>query len=121
MSGTQNQSLRLEAIKIKLETSDDYSVMYRVHVQNIGWQEWKTDGEIAGTEGKSLRLEAIQIKIVPKVKKALINLDTAYDNSVYYSPSTIKVSGWKMANVSNTKIKAYIDNSTTPLADNQKR
>ncbi len=24
-----------------------------------------------------------------------------------------------MANVSNTKIKAYIDNSTTPLADNQ--
>lgn len=119
MSGTQNQSLRLEAIKIKLETSDDYSVMYRVHVQNIGWQEWKTDGEIAGTEGKSLRLEAIQIKIVPKVKKALINLDTAYDNSVYYSPSTIKVSGWKMSNVSNTKIKAYIDNSTTPLADNQ--
>lgn len=119
MSGTQNQSLRLEAIKIKLESSDDYSVMYRVHVQNIGWQEWKTDGEIAGTEGKSLRLEAIQIKIVPKVKKALINFDTAYDNSVYYSPSTIKVSGWKMSNVSNTKIKAYIDNSTTPLADNQ--
>ncbi len=62
MAGTQNQSLRLEAIKIKLETSDDYSVMYRVHVQNIGWQEWKTDGEVAGTEGRSLRLEAIQIK-----------------------------------------------------------
>ena len=118
-AGTEGKSLRLEAINIKLETSDDYSVMYRVHVQNIGWQEWKTDGEVAGTEGRSLRLEAIQIKIVPKVKKALINLDTAYDNSVFYSPSTIKVSGWKMANVSNTKIKAYIDNSTTPLADNQ--
>ena len=105
-AGTEGKSLRLEAINIKL-------------VENIGWQEWKTDGEVAGTEGRSLRLEAIQIKIVPKVKKALINLDTAYDNSVFYSPSTIKVSGWKMANVSNTKIKAYIDNSTTPLADNQ--
>mgnify|MGYP003300653285 CR=1 FL=1 len=40
-----------------------YSIEYRVHVQNIGWQEWKTDGELAGTEGKNLRLEAIRIEL----------------------------------------------------------
>lgn len=117
MAGTQNQSLRLEAIKIKLDTSDDYSIKYRVHVQNIGWQEWKTDGETAGTEGQSLRLEAIQIMIIPKVKKSMITLDSAFDGTVYYSPTSIYVAGWKMANVSNTKIKAYIDNSTTPIDD----
>ena len=119
MAGTEGRSLRLEAIRIKLEDTEDYSVMYRVHVQYDGWQDWKKDGEMAGTEGRSLRLEAIQIKIVPKIKVALINLDTAYNGSVYYSPSTINVSGWKMANVSNTKMKVYIDNSTTPIDDAQ--
>lgn len=118
IAGTEGKSLRLEAIRIKLETTDDYSVMYRVHVQNVGWQDWKKDGEIAGTEGRSLRLEAIQIKLVPKEKKAMITLDTATDGTTYYSPKSIKVVGWKMANVSNTKIKAYIDGNTTPIDEN---
>lgn len=118
MAGTEGKSYRLEGIKIILESTDDYSVMYRVHVQNIGWQDWKTDGEMAGTEGKSLRLEAIQIKIVPKVKKGIITLDTAINNSTYYSPTSIKVVGWKMSNVSNTKIKVYIDENSTPINEN---
>ena len=109
IAGTQGHALRLEAIKIRLESSQEYSVMYRVHVQDIGWQEWRTDGEIAGTQGKSLRLEAIQIKIVPKVKKSTIYIDTPTNNHTFYNSDTIKVSGWKMSNISNTKIKAYID------------
>ena len=59
----------IEAIIIKLENMDNYSVAYRVHIQNVGWQEWKYDGEIAGTTGKSLGIEAIQIKIINKRKK----------------------------------------------------
>ncbi|MBU4542177.1 MAG: leucine-rich repeat protein [Acetobacterium sp.] len=34
---------------------------YRTHIQNIGWQEQKSDGEMSGTSGKGLRLEAIQM------------------------------------------------------------
>lgn len=34
---------------------------YRAHVQSIGWQDWKHDGEISGTTGQGLRLEALQI------------------------------------------------------------
>ena len=115
MSGTSGKGLRLEAIKIRLESTDEYSVMYRVHVQNIGWQDWKTDGDIAGTQGQSLRLEAIQIKIVPKVKKGRLYIDTPQNNSTCYTTNSIKVSGWKMSNLSNTKIKAYVDNSQTPI------
>lgn len=111
MAGTSGQSLRLEAIRICLEDSDEYTIMYRVHVQNVGWQEWKTDGEIAGTSGQGLRLEAIQIKIVPKQTKGKLCLDTPSNGSTYYSSSSINVQGWKMANVSNTSIKAYIDNT----------
>lgn len=38
-------------------------VNYRTHVQNIGWQDWKRDGEMSGTSGQSLRLEGIQIQL----------------------------------------------------------
>lgn len=116
MAGTSGQSLRLEAIRICLEDSDEYSIMYRVHVQNIGWQGWKYDGEMAGTSGQALRLEAIQIKIVPKQKKGKLYLDTPSKGSTYYSSNNINVQGWKMANISNTSIKAYIDN--TEVASN---
>lgn len=36
-------------------------IQYRVHIQDIGWQEPKENGEIAGTEGKEKRIEAIEI------------------------------------------------------------
>ena len=109
LAGTEGQSKRLEAIKIELEETEDYSIMYRVHIQDIGWQDWKYDGETAGTEGQLKRLEAIEIKIVEKRAKVLMNLDQAQDETVYYKNDKINVVGWKMADVSDTKIVAYFD------------
>ena len=37
------------------------NLKYRAHCEDIGWQDWKNDGETAGTTGESRRLEAIQI------------------------------------------------------------
>ena len=37
------------------------NIKYRAHLQDIGWQDWKTNGETAGTVMESRRLEAIQI------------------------------------------------------------
>lgn len=34
---------------------------YEAHLENIGWQGWKSNGEMAGTTGESRRLEAIRI------------------------------------------------------------
>ena len=34
---------------------------YQAHVQDIGWQSWAKNGELAGTEGRGLRLEGIRI------------------------------------------------------------
>lgn len=36
---------------------------YQTHVQNVGWQGWKSVGESSGTSGQSLRLEGIQVKV----------------------------------------------------------
>lgn len=56
-----------------LESAETYSeneravatptVTYRTHVQDIGWQGWKSNAQVAGTSGKSKRLEAIQLKL----------------------------------------------------------
>ena len=65
--GTVGKSLRMEGIKISLDTSGNNvvsgGITYRTHVQNIGWQGWQSNGEYAGTTGRSLRVEAIQIKL----------------------------------------------------------
>lgn len=37
------------------------TIKYQAHVQEDGWQDWKTDGEIAGTTGQSKRMEALRI------------------------------------------------------------
>ncbi|MDD4507856.1 MAG: hypothetical protein PHN26_02800 [Eubacteriaceae bacterium] len=66
--GTTGQALRMEAIKLKLtgENAADYSIRYKVHIQNYGWTGWIYDGDVAGTTGQCLRMEAIQIQIIPK-------------------------------------------------------
>ena len=38
-------------------------ILYRTHVQNIGWQSYVLNGNVSGTSGRSLRLEGINIKL----------------------------------------------------------
>lgn len=55
--GTTGQSKRLEALAL----TGDFT--YRLHIQNIGWTDWKkADGSWVGTKGQSLRIEAIEIR-----------------------------------------------------------
>ena len=46
-----------------VKAEEDVTISYRTHVQDYGWQEWKSDGEMSGTTGESKRLEAIQIEL----------------------------------------------------------
>lgn len=64
IGGTYKKSLRLEAIKIKLDNKE-YSgnIEYSAHVQSIGWMDYVKNDEIGGTYKRSLRLEAIKIKL----------------------------------------------------------
>lgn len=34
-------------------------IRYKVHIQDIGWSDWKQIGEVAGTTGEAKRIEAI--------------------------------------------------------------
>ena len=85
MSGTTGRSLRLEGINISLsDLPCAGGIQYRTHVQRIGWQGWRADGQMAGTSGMSRRLEAIEVRLTGE-------LASRYD--VYYRVHCQKF-GW---------------------------
>jgi len=53
----------------------DGGIEYKTHVQNIGWMDWVSNGQLSGTEGRALRLEGIQIRLTGQA---------ANDYDVYY-------------------------------------
>ena len=61
-SGTCGQSLRLEAIRIRLANVIG-GIEYRTHVQSIGWMDYVSDGGVSGTQGQSLAVEAAEIRL----------------------------------------------------------
>ncbi len=97
-SGTEGMGLRLEGIRIKVMPkgmpgpgsqelpflTNRISLDYRAHVQNRGWQDWKTKGEVSGTVEEGLRLEALEVKVK----------NEGYDVSVSYQVH-IQNKGWQ--------------------------
>jgi endoglucanase len=63
VSGTTGSGKRLEGITIRVASGSNLGIRYKTHIQDIGWQEWKYDGELSGTTGKAKRLEAICIEL----------------------------------------------------------
>ena len=102
ISGTTGKCLRMEGIQIyfdamisgdKVWSNSSGSIEYRTNVQNEGWQDYVSDGELSGTVGKNLRLEAIQIRLTGNVLEK-------YD--IYYR-THIQDKGWLGWAVNNQK------------------
>ncbi len=79
-SGTAGFNKKIEALEIKLVTKNGAApgttdmayldkgslgghVVYKAHVQDIGWMDEVRDGARAGTEGECKQLEALQVKL----------------------------------------------------------
>ncbi|MCR3757465.1 leucine-rich repeat protein [Clostridium felsineum] len=79
-AGTSGYGYRLEAIQITLvpkegtapgqvstpfvdKNAPHPNVTYQSHVQNVGWQNWSSNGDVSGTSGRAFRLEAMKIKL----------------------------------------------------------
>jgi len=62
--GTTGQRLRLEAMTLSLRNQPvTGGITYETHIENIGWQPARSNGQMAGTAGRALRLEAIRISL----------------------------------------------------------
>ncbi|MEO1814536.1 MAG: Ig-like domain-containing protein [Acetobacterium sp.] len=68
------------------------SVRYRTHVENIGWQSWKSDGEMSGTSSQGLRLEGIEIDMNNQEYDLGVTYQTHIQNIGWESDTP---SGWK--------------------------
>ncbi|MEO1814171.1 MAG: leucine-rich repeat protein [Acetobacterium sp.] len=55
-------------------------VYYSTHVQNVGWQSSKKNGEISGTVGQGLRLEGIKILVDNSEVNVVIQYQTHVQN-----------------------------------------
>ncbi|MDI3536135.1 MAG: hypothetical protein PWP30_617 [Eubacteriaceae bacterium] len=91
-----------ENLKASISAVDDpesVSCTYRTHVQNVGWQNWVSDGAMSGTSGQGLRLEGIEIK-----------LDTTADLGIRYKTHVQNI-GWQdwvsNGNMSGTEGLSY--------------
>ena len=64
----------------KVDNAGIPNLSYRTHVQNVGWQAWRTNGGFSGTSGRSLRLEGINIKLTNKDHTGGIRYKTHIQN-----------------------------------------
>jgi subtilisin family serine protease len=72
------------------------SITYQTHVQDVGWQGFKSDGELSGTSGQALRLEGIEINVDKK----------DYDLGVKYKTQVENI-GWQDAAANGTMSGTY--------------
>ena len=106
-AGSEGLSKRLEAIKIKivpkgadlsaygittgkafLSNIGTGDIIYKTHVQNLGWTNWTDDGKTSGTIGKSQRIEALMVHLGADV------IGPASDGSISYKVH-IQDYGWQ--------------------------
>lgn len=66
LSGSVGKAKRLEGICINILSIPNVKVRYCTHVQDIGWQREKENGQLAGTKGKAKRLEESKIYLSGK-------------------------------------------------------
>lgn len=59
--GTTGKGLRIESFCV-ISTDKNVRLSYRAHVQDIGWQNWVSNGAMSGTVGQCKRVEAFELK-----------------------------------------------------------
>ena len=64
ISGTTGQNLRMEALKINLNTELEGNILYKTYIDEVGWEsEYKRNGELSGTTGQSKGIQLLRMKL----------------------------------------------------------
>ena len=69
MSGTTGRGLRVEAVKIKVDTKLSGSVKYQTYIARRGWSNESSNDEMSGTTGLARNIEAIKISLDGDLEK----------------------------------------------------
>lgn len=101
ISGTVGQGLRIEAVKIKLNSGISGNIKYQTYIARRGWSEESANDNISGTSGLSRPIEAIKIKL---------DGDIANYYDVYYRTHNSYV-GW-LSWAKNDEVSGSLNSNT---------
>ena len=101
VSGTTGQSLRLEAIKIKIESEMSGDIKYSTFITRRGWSDESSNDNVSGTSGLSRPIEAIKINLEGEIANY-------YD--IYYRTHNSNV-GW-LSWTKNGEISGVLNSNT---------
>lgn len=83
----------IQAIEFRLLKINDYpTVTYATHIEDYGWQNTKSDGQLSGFVGQAKRLEAIKIGLTDNQK---------YSGNIQYQ-AHVQDYGWQAWKTNNT-------------------
>lgn len=60
--GTEQEGVLANSQEISV-SANPVTCSYQTHIQDVGWQDWKSNGLSSGTSGESKRLEGIRIEL----------------------------------------------------------
>ena len=86
-----------------------------IPVDNISQGQHLIEIEFVTSDGDILQKSEGTISIDKNIK-SILNLDTSLNNVTFYKGG-IHIEGWKLANLSNTELKVYIDGKETDEGD----
>lgn len=85
VAGTTGQSMRLEALRIRMPSMDNFGIEYRTYVQGTGWQNWFKNNEISGTTGQLLNTTALAVRLTGYLSANYNVYYRTYSNGIGWS------------------------------------
>ncbi|MFE3994914.1 hypothetical protein ACFXPW_24950 [Streptomyces goshikiensis] len=109
------------AAEASAQTSPTGGICYQPHVQDIGWMDWKCDGEWAGTQGHALNIEAVRIhvnaasdyfRVCAKAHRSNYGWDDHYECATRNHEITIGTTGTTGYYNPMEAMRVYLDGTT---------
>ena len=95
-NGEQCGDANSDPIALRMTLTGDYAslynVWYRVHIANIGWLDWTSNGAAAGNDSPDNPIEAYEVQVLPRENGAPGSTGSPF----YYSKrlNGVDISGW---------------------------
>ena len=83
-------------IALRMRLTGDYAALYRawyrVHIANVGWLDWTSDGAAAGNDSPENPIEAFEVRVLPRENGAPGSTATPFYHSQRLNG--VDISGW---------------------------
>ena len=102
-----NNNKTIQAIRFKIN-SDQYSIQYKLKVDNSWEQDYSYDGEYAGAVGQTKSVTGIMVRIAPKITVDMAKMNVDFPKEKI-KRGAYTFTGWGVCNNPSAILKVYLD------------